>query len=151
LVKPGDLVTNEPIQTKEHVPLLIELKDFQPVGFELVSNHLTFCNIKTIDVLIRYYHNLPIQDNNVAMSNDRNDVFGKALIDAYLLGVSNPKGYVHSQPQSHFCMKQYKEPLCFSFYFFVFIFFFNERKRLKGKLKLLGRNRLRKKKWNMFD
>jgi hypothetical protein len=32
------------------------------------------------------------------VSNDQNDVFGKTLIDAYFLGVSNPKGYVHSQP-----------------------------------------------------
>jgi hypothetical protein len=32
------------------------------------------------------------------MNNDANDVFQKALIDVYLLGVSNPKGYVHSQP-----------------------------------------------------
>jgi hypothetical protein len=26
----------------------------------------------------------------------QNDVFGKALIDVYLLGVSNHKGFVHS-------------------------------------------------------
>jgi hypothetical protein len=42
------------------------------------------------------------------MNNDPNNVFRKTFIDAYLLGVFNPKGYVHSQPQSHFCMKQYK-------------------------------------------
>jgi hypothetical protein len=30
------------------------------------------------------------------MSNDPNDVFEKALIDAYFLGVTNLKGYVHS-------------------------------------------------------
>jgi hypothetical protein len=57
---------------------------------------LTLGSIKTIDVLIHHYHNLHVKDNNVAMSNDPNDMFGKALIDAYLLGVSNPKGYVHS-------------------------------------------------------
>jgi hypothetical protein len=85
---------------------------------------LTPGNIKTIDVLVHHYHNLLVQDNNVTMNNDANDVFGKALIDVYLLGVSNPKGYVHSQPQSHFCMKQYKRPLRFSLYFFIFIFFF---------------------------
>jgi len=39
------------------------------------------------------------------MSNDANDMFGKTLIDAYLLGVFNPKGYVRAQPQNHFCMK----------------------------------------------
>jgi hypothetical protein len=75
-------------------------------------------------VLVHHYHNTPIQDNNVAMNNDPNKVFGKALIDAYLLGVSNPKGYVHSQPHNHFCMKQYKELSRFSFCLFVFIFFF---------------------------
>jgi hypothetical protein len=39
LVKHGDLVTDEPIQTKELVPLLIEPKDFQLVRFEPFSNH----------------------------------------------------------------------------------------------------------------
>jgi len=43
-------------------------------------------------------HNVPIQDNDVTGSNDRNDMFKKALIDVYLLGVSNLKGYVHSHP-----------------------------------------------------
>jgi hypothetical protein len=33
LVKPGDLVIDEPIQTKKHVPLPVEPKDFQPIGF----------------------------------------------------------------------------------------------------------------------
>ncbi len=98
MVKPGDLVTDEPIQTKERIPLPIELKCFQLVRFKPISNHLTPSSIKTIDVFIHHYHNLHVQDNNVAMSIDPNDVFQKALIDAYLLGVSNPKGYVHSQP-----------------------------------------------------
>jgi hypothetical protein len=31
------------------------------------------------------------------VNNDPNDMFGKAIIDVYLLGVSNLKGYVHSQ------------------------------------------------------
>ncbi len=95
----------EPIQTKEHVPLPIELKDFQLVRFELVSNHLTLSSIKTTYVFIHHYHNMLNQDNNVIMNNDPNDVFGKALIDAYLLRVFNPKANVHSQPHSHFCMK----------------------------------------------
>ncbi len=96
LVKPGDLVTNELGQTKEHVPLSVEPKDFQPVRFEPISNGLTLGRIKTTYVFIHHYHNLPIQNNDVMVSNDPNDVFGKALIDTYLLGVSNPKGYVHS-------------------------------------------------------
>jgi hypothetical protein len=37
-----------------------------------------------------------VHDNNVVMNNDPNNVFGKALMDVYLLGVFNPKGYVHS-------------------------------------------------------
>ncbi len=45
---------------------------------------------------IHYYRDVPIQDNNENVSNDQNDVFSKALIDVYILGVSNPKGYVHS-------------------------------------------------------
>jgi hypothetical protein len=122
LVKPGDLVTDELVQTKEHVPLLVELEDFQPVGFKLVSNHLTPGIIKITDVLGHHYDNLPIWDNNVVVSND---VFKKAPIDVYLLGVSKLKGYVYSQPQNHFCMKQYKELfLHFSFGLFIFIFFF---------------------------
>jgi len=75
LVKPGDLVTDEPIQTKEPIPLLVELKKFQLVRFNLVSNHLTPSSIKTIDVFVHHYHNLHVQDNNVAMRNDPNDVF----------------------------------------------------------------------------
>jgi hypothetical protein len=43
-------------------------------------------------------HNVPIQDNDVTGSNDQNDMFRKTLIDVYLLGVSNLKGCVHSQP-----------------------------------------------------
>jgi hypothetical protein len=96
LVKPSDLVIDEPIQAKEPIPLSIEPKDFQHVRFELVSNHLTFGKIKTIDVLVHHYHNLHVLDNNVTVNNDPSDVFGKALIEAYFLGVSNPKGYVHS-------------------------------------------------------
>ncbi len=98
LVKFDDLVINKLIQTKEHVPLSIEPKDFQPIGFELVSNHLTLSKIKAINVFVHHYHNLPIQDNNVAVNNNPNDMFRKAFIDAYLLGVPNLKGYVYSQP-----------------------------------------------------
>jgi hypothetical protein len=123
LVKPSDLVTDEPIQTKELVPLPVEPKDFQPIGFEPLSNYLTFGSIKATYVFVHHYHDLLVQDNNVVMSNDPNDVFGTTLIDAYLLGVSNLKGCVHSQPQSHFCMKQYKKSSRSSLYIFFFIFF----------------------------
>jgi hypothetical protein len=124
LVKLGDLVIDKPIQAGKHVPLLVELEDFQLVEFEPVSNHLTLGSIKSTNVHVHHYHNLLIQDNNVTMNNDPNDVYGKALIDVYLLGVFNPKGCVHSQPHSHFYMKQYKELLHSSFCLFVFIFFF---------------------------
>jgi hypothetical protein len=96
LVKPGDLLTEEPVQAKEPIPLLVEPKDFQFVGFELVSNHLTPWSIKTTYVFFHHYHNLPIQDNNVVVNNDPYNVFRKAFIDVYFLGVSSPKGYVHS-------------------------------------------------------
>jgi hypothetical protein len=58
------------------------------------------------------------------VNNDPNDVFGKALIDVYLLGVFNCKSCVHSQPQSLFYMNQYKELSHSSFCLFFFIFFF---------------------------
>jgi hypothetical protein len=60
LVKPSDLVTNEPIQTKKPTPLSIEPQDFQPIGFEPINNHLTLGNIKTTNVFVHHYHNLPI-------------------------------------------------------------------------------------------
>jgi hypothetical protein len=115
LVKLSDLVTNKLVQTKEPIPLPVEPKDFQPIKFELVSNHSTPDSIKVINMLVHHYHNLPIQDNIVVVSNDPNDLFGKAFIDVYLLGISKPKGCVHSQPQNHFYMKQYKKPSCFHF------------------------------------
>jgi hypothetical protein len=87
LVKPGDLVIDELVQTKEPISLSIELEDFQLVRFQPVSNHLTLGSIKAIDVLVHHYHNLLVWDNNVVVSKDVNDVFRKALIDLYLLGV----------------------------------------------------------------
>jgi len=56
---------------------------------------LTHDNIKTTYVLVHHYHNLHVQDNNVVENNDSNDVFGKAFIDVYLLGIFKPKGYFH--------------------------------------------------------
>ncbi len=94
MVKPSDLVIDELVQTKELVSL--EHEDFQHVGFEPVNNHLTLSSIKVIDVLVHHYHNLPVWDNIITVSIDANDMFGKALIDVYLLGLSNIKGYVHS-------------------------------------------------------
>jgi len=91
LVKLGDLVINELVQAKEFVPLPIELEHFQLVGFELVRNHLTPGDIKATYVLVHHCHHLHVQDNNVAMNNDPNVMFKKALIDVYFLGVFNPK------------------------------------------------------------
>jgi hypothetical protein len=98
----------------------------------------------------------------------RNDAFRKELIDVYLLGVFNPNGYVHSQPQSHFHMKQYKEPLSFSFCIFIFIFFFilakamsesalgrlrweTKDKEVGKKVEVFRGNKLKKRKWNKFN
>ncbi len=102
------------------------------------------------------------------MNNDQNDMFGKALIDVYRLGVSNLKTCVHSQPHSHFYLKQCKKPSCFSFYLFVFTYFFtliramsqNTLKRLRKKAKekeverkveVFKREPIGKKEWNMFN
>ncbi len=96
LAKPSDLAIDEPVQTRELEPLHVELENLQHVEFELVNNHLTPSSIKRIDVHVHYYHDVFIQDNNETVSNDRNDMFNKALIDVYILGVFNLKGYIHS-------------------------------------------------------
>ncbi len=65
--------------------------------FEPINNHLTRGSIKGTNVHVHHYYNMHVHDNNVTMStNDQNDMFGKVLIDVYLLGVSNLKGCVHS-------------------------------------------------------
>jgi len=43
------MAINEPIQTSELEPLLVELEDLQPIEFELVNNHLTHGSIKGIE------------------------------------------------------------------------------------------------------
>jgi hypothetical protein len=83
------LVIDELTQTKEPIPLSVEHEDFQLVGFESINNHLTLGNIKTTNVLVHHYCNMHVQDNNVVVNNDPNNVFGKAIIDFYLLGVSS--------------------------------------------------------------
>jgi len=47
-------------------------------------------------VFVHHYHNLLVQDNNVVVSNDPDNMLGKALIDVYLLGILNPTSYVPS-------------------------------------------------------
>jgi hypothetical protein len=96
LVKPNDLVIDELVQTREPDSLLIKLEGFQLVKFELVCNYSTLGNIKGTNVHVRHYHNVFIQNNVVVSNNDQNNKFRKALIDVYLLGVSNLKGCVHS-------------------------------------------------------
>jgi hypothetical protein len=71
-------------------------------NFELVSNYLTPGSIKVTNVHVHHCHNVPIQDNDVVSNNDQNDMFRKALIDIYLFGVLNFKGYVHSQRRNIF-------------------------------------------------
>jgi hypothetical protein len=87
---------------------LLKLK-FQLVKFEQICNYLTPCTTKRT-----YVH---VQDNDVIGSYDQNDMFRKAFIDAYFLGVSNPKGCVHSQPHKHSYLKRYKETRIFHFVF----------------------------------
>ncbi len=80
LVKHSDLATNEHVETREPEPLLVEHEDLQLVEFELVNNHLTPSNIKGINVLVHYYHDVLVQDNNATVSNDQNDMFIKHLL-----------------------------------------------------------------------
>jgi hypothetical protein len=96
LVKPSDLIINELVQTREPDSLPIKLEGFQPVKFEPICNYLTPSSIKGTNVLVHHYHNVLVQDNDVISNNDQNDMLKKALIDVYLLGVSNLKSCVHS-------------------------------------------------------
>ncbi len=97
LVKPSDLVIDEPVQIEEHAPLPTELKDFQLVEFELVNNHLTHGTIKRIDVHVHYYHDVHVEDNNVTICNDQNDAFSGTFIDVNVLKVCNLKDVsIHS-------------------------------------------------------
>jgi hypothetical protein len=90
LVKPSDLVINEPIQGKEFEPLPVELEDLQNLEFESINNPLTHGNIKGKDV--------HVQDNDVIVCNDQNDAFSATFINVYILEVYNLKVYVYSQP-----------------------------------------------------
>jgi hypothetical protein len=124
LAKPNDLVMDDPIQTKELEPLPNEPKDFQPVEFKPINNHLTRGSVKGTNVPIHYYHDVHIEDNNVTIRNDQNGTFNEALIDVYILKVYNPKGHIYSQPQGRYQLKQYKEPQQPLLWFFVLIYFF---------------------------
>jgi hypothetical protein len=90
------LIIDELVQTKEPKPLPIELEDLQHVEFESVNNYLTHGSITRIDVHVHYYHDVPIEDNNVTVCNDENDTFCETLIDIYILEVYNLKGYMYS-------------------------------------------------------
>jgi len=47
LITLNDLVMDDPIQTKEREPLLVEPKDFQPVEFKPINNHLVVLKEQT--------------------------------------------------------------------------------------------------------
>jgi len=65
-----------------------------------------------------------VQDNNVTTHNDQNNAFNEAFIDVYILEIFYPKGFVYSQPQGRYQLKQYKEPLNLILCLFVLIYFF---------------------------
>lgn len=88
LAKPNDLAIDEPIQIEEPEPLLVEYENLQPVGFE-------HGNIIT-NVLVHYYHDVPIKFNNVHVHNDQNDTFNEKVINVYILEVYYLKGHVYS-------------------------------------------------------
>jgi hypothetical protein len=98
LIKPSDLIVGEHVQTKKLEPLNFEFEDLQHVEFESINNYLTHGNIIKTDVHVHHYHDVPIEDNNVAIHNDQNDAFNETLINVYIK-VYNPKGHVYSQPQ----------------------------------------------------
>jgi hypothetical protein len=70
LTRLSGLIINEPIQAMELEPLPTELEDLQPIEFELVNNYLTHGNIIGTHVLVHYYHDVPVEDNNVTTCND---------------------------------------------------------------------------------
>jgi hypothetical protein len=119
LVKFSDLVTNEFVQTYKHEPLPIKLEDLQPIGFEPVNNYLTHGNIIGVNVFFHYYHDVPIEDNNVAIHNDQDDAFCETFIDVYIVKVYNPKCHIYSQPHGCYQLKQYREPSQLLFCLFV--------------------------------
>ncbi len=59
---------------------------------------MTHGNIIGTNVLVHYYHDVPIEDNNVTVHNDQDDAFSETLIDVYILEIYNPKGHIYSQP-----------------------------------------------------
>ncbi len=76
----------------------LEPKDLQLVEFEPVNKHLTHGSIKGINVLVHYYHDVLVEDNNAIVHKDQNDAFIEAFINVYILELCNPKGHVYSQP-----------------------------------------------------
>ncbi len=59
---------------------------------------MTHGNIKRINVLVHYYHDVCVEDNNAIVHNDQNNAFNEAFMNIYILEVCNPKGHVYSQP-----------------------------------------------------
>jgi hypothetical protein len=60
LIKPSDLVINEPVQTNKLESLPVELENLQPIEFEAVNNHLTHGNIEGIYLHVCYYHDVSV-------------------------------------------------------------------------------------------
>lgn len=100
---------DDPIQTKEREPLLVEPKDFQPVEFKPINNHLVVLKEQTYLFIIIMMCILRSIMQLFAMI--KNDAFSEALIDVYILEIYNPKGHIYSQPHGCYELKQYKEPL----------------------------------------
>jgi hypothetical protein len=97
LAKCSDLVTNEPIQTKELKLLPIENDNYELVEFELVNNYLTYGNIIGINVLVHYHEHVLIEFNYAPNYNDQNDAFSEKSINVCTLEVYNLKSCVYSQ------------------------------------------------------
>lgn len=52
---------------------------------EWVNNHLTHGNTKKTNVFVHYSHNVPVEDNNAIVCNDKNDTFSKVFIEVHIL------------------------------------------------------------------
>jgi len=85
LTKLNDMVIDEPIQIKEHKPLLIENASSGFVEFELINNCLTCGSIIRTNVHVHYHNDVPIEFNYVPDYNDHNDTSNKVPIDVYTL------------------------------------------------------------------
>jgi hypothetical protein len=72
------------------------LLNFQRIEFEQINNLLAHGTIKRTNVLVYYYCDVPIEENNATIINYQINTFKKAFINIYILEIYNLKGHVYS-------------------------------------------------------